>query len=114
MSKKYSYIVFDLDGTLMDTYPGVAVSFTKAEQELGLRHLSDKELRTVIGPALEDSFYRLYGLEGEEQLDKRSDLVIAMKEWVDSQYEDGRQTAMTDRELEEKIDELAPGQYHRI
>ena len=55
-----------------------------------------------------------YGLEGEEQLDKRSDLVIAMKEWVDSQYEDGRQTAMTDRELEEKIDELAPGQYHRI
>ena len=66
MSKKYSYIVFDLDGTLMDTYPGVAVSFTKAEQELGLRHLSDKELRTVIGPALEDSFYRLYGLEGED------------------------------------------------
>ena len=55
-----------------------------------------------------------YGLEGEKQLDKRSDLVIAMKEWVDSQYEDGRQTAMTDHELEEKINELAPGRYHRI
>ena len=66
MSKRYSYFVFDLDGTLMDTYPGVVVSFTKAEQELGLRHLSDQELRTVIGPALEDSFYRLYGLEGED------------------------------------------------
>ena len=45
---------------------------------------------------------------------KRDDLVIAMKEWVDLQYEEGRQTAMTDRELEEKIEELAPGKYHRI
>ena len=33
--------------------------------------------------------------------------------WVDSQYEDGRQTVMTDRELEEKIAELAPGLYRR-
>lgn len=66
MSRRYSYVVFDLDGTLMDTYPGVVVSFTKTEQELGLRHLSDNELRSVIGPALEDSFYRLYGLEGED------------------------------------------------
>jgi len=36
-----------------------------------------------------------------------------MKEWVDAQYEDGRQTAMTDKELEEKIEELAPGKYSR-
>ena len=49
-----------------------------------------------------------YNLEGEEKLDKRSPLVIAMKEWVDAQYEDGRQTVLTDNELEEKIEELAP------
>ena len=54
-----------------------------------------------------------YGLEGEDLLDKKSPLVIAMKEWVDSQYEDGRQTAMTDRELADKIEELAPGCYRR-
>ena len=54
-----------------------------------------------------------YGLEGEAQLDKRSDLVVAMKNWVDLQYEEGRQTCMTDHELEEKIEELAPGRYHR-
>ncbi len=66
MSGGYSCVVFDLDGTLMDTYPGVVVSFTKTEQELGLRHLSQQELCTVIGPALEDSFFRLYGLEGED------------------------------------------------
>ena len=36
-----------------------------------------------------------------------------MKGWIDSLYEDGRQTAMTDKELEEKIEELAPGRYTR-
>ena len=46
-------------------------------------------------------------------LDKRSALVVAMKEWVDAQYEEGRQTCMTDHELEEKIEELAPGRYPR-
>ena len=55
-----------------------------------------------------------YRLEGEEKLDKRSDLVVTMKDWVDRQYEEGRQTAMTDRELEEKIEELAPGRYTRV
>ena len=54
-----------------------------------------------------------YGLEGEDMLDKRSELVVAMKDWVDLQYEEGRQTCMTDHELEEKIEELAPGRYHR-
>ena len=55
-----------------------------------------------------------YRLEGEEKLDKRSELVLTMKDWVDRQYEEGRQTAMTDRELEEKINELAPGRYTRL
>ena len=37
-----------------------------------------------------------------------------MKEWVDAQYEDGRQTVMTDHELIEKIAELAPGLNGRV
>ena len=49
-----------------------------------------------------------YCLEDGEKLDKKSPLVIAMKEWVDRQYEDGRQTVMTERELKEKIRQLAP------
>ena len=54
-----------------------------------------------------------YRLEEENKLDKKSPLVLAVKEWVDSEYEDGRQTVMTDRELEEKIAELAPWLYRR-
>ena len=55
-----------------------------------------------------------YQLENDEKLDKRSELVLAIKDWVDQLYEDGRQTAMTDRELEDKINELAPGRYVRV
>ena len=44
---------------------------------------------------------------------KRDDLVIEMKARVDAAYEDGRQTVMTDHELDEMIQELAPGRYHK-
>lgn len=54
-----------------------------------------------------------YGLSGEEQLGKQDDLIIALKRWVDAQYEDGRQTAITDHELEQKVEELAPGKFTR-
>lgn len=54
-----------------------------------------------------------YRLEGDDKLDKKSDIVVAMKEWVDTQYEDGRQTVMTDHELEEKLEQLAPGRFRR-
>ena len=52
-----------------------------------------------------------YRLEGDAALDKRDPLVLAMKGWIDSLYEEGRQTAMTDKELEQKIEELAPGRF---
>jgi isopropylmalate/homocitrate/citramalate synthase len=52
-----------------------------------------------------------FNLPEEEKLDKRDPLVVALKEWVDLQYENERQTAMTDKEMEEKIQELAPGRF---
>jgi len=55
-----------------------------------------------------------YGLEGEDTLDKRSELVVAMKARIDEEYEEGRQTVMTDHELDEMIQELAPGRYHQV
>ena len=52
-----------------------------------------------------------YGLKGEQELKKNDPLVIAIKEWTDRLYEDGRQTVMSHGELEEKIAELAPGRF---
>ena len=55
-----------------------------------------------------------YGLEGDEMLSKRDELVVQMKARIDAEYEDGRQTVMTDRELDEMIQALAPGRYHHV
>ena len=55
-----------------------------------------------------------YRLTGDEALDKRDSLVIALKEWVDKEYEDGRQTALSNGELEKKIEELSGGKYKML
>ena len=52
-----------------------------------------------------------FGLTGEKAVDKRDPLVVSLKQWVDSQYESGRQTAISSAEMAELIDELAPGRF---
>ena len=37
--------------------------------------------------------------------------MVALKEWIDKEYEDGRQTVLSNKELETKIAELAPGRF---
>ena len=56
--------------------------------------------------------YRLVGTPNE--LQKHDPLIAQMKEWIDLQYEDGRQTVMSHGELEEKIEELAPGRFQKV
>ena len=46
-----------------------------------------------------------YHLTGDRQVDKNSELVKCLKEWVDSMYEDGRVTVLTDQELIVRITE---------
>ncbi|MBO4979539.1 MAG: 2-isopropylmalate synthase [Clostridia bacterium] len=48
-----------------------------------------------------------YGLSGDKMIDKRDPLALALKSWIDEEYENGRQTALSDSELEEKIAELS-------
>ena len=47
-----------------------------------------------------------YKLPAEHALDKRSALVVRLKDWIDKQYADGRQTALAIHELESAIDSL--------
>lgn len=46
-----------------------------------------------------------FRLKGDAQVDKNSELVVMVKNWVDNQYEDGRVTVLTDEELLAVIDE---------
>ncbi|MBE6662496.1 MAG: 2-isopropylmalate synthase [Ruminococcaceae bacterium] len=48
-----------------------------------------------------------YGLSDDKLIDKRDPLVLALKSWIDEEYENGRQTALSDSELEEKIASLS-------
>ena len=54
-----------------------------------------------------------YELTGENELDKKAPLVIALKDWIDAEYANGRQTALSTNELETKITELSHGQLKR-
>ena len=52
-----------------------------------------------------------YRLKDGEKLAKNDPLVLALKAWVDDLYEAGRQTMVSHKELDEKIEELAPGRF---
>lgn len=47
-----------------------------------------------------------YGLTGSDMVDKDSEIVVKLKEWVDEMYSGGRTTCLSNRELEDKIKEL--------
>lgn len=55
-----------------------------------------------------------YRLPESDRLDKRDPLVIALKAWIDKEYEDGRQTVLSNKELESKIAELAPDRFEGV
>ncbi len=55
-----------------------------------------------------------YQLADSEKLDKKDPLVVALKEWVDVMYEDGRVAALSNAEIEEKIEELSAGRFKKL
>ena len=48
-----------------------------------------------------------YHLSGDKTVNKKSDLVVKLKAWIDKEYEDGRQTALSRSEIENKIKEIS-------
>lgn len=50
-----------------------------------------------------------YRLAGADALTKSSEVVLALKSWIDKEYEGGRQTSLSTSELEEKILALTGG-----
>ena len=55
-----------------------------------------------------------YRLSASEAIDKRDELVIKLKEWIDEEYEGGRQTSLSTHEIEEKIEQLSNGKFRRL
>ena len=55
-----------------------------------------------------------YRLAATEAIDKRDPIVVALKDWIDKEYEGGRQTSLSTHEIEEKIEQLSNGRFSRL
>lgn len=66
IAMKYDYVIFDVDGTLLNTTEGVVASVRHTIEATGLPKLSEEKLLTFIGPPIQDSFHNHYGIEGEK------------------------------------------------
>ena len=62
--KQYKLVIFDVDGTLLDTTEGIAASVRYTVDRFGFAPLSEEQLRSFIGPPIQNSFARTYGLSG--------------------------------------------------
>lgn len=63
---KYSYVLFDLDGTLTDSGPGIMNASRRALAHFGIDETDEKKLRLFVGPPLDKSFIERYGFSEKE------------------------------------------------
>ncbi len=64
--EKFENLLFDFDGTIMDTSEGIFHSFDYVEQKLGLTDKGKDFYPKLVGPPLAESFSRFFGLAEDE------------------------------------------------
>jgi len=62
-------VLFDLDGTLIDSSEGITKSVQHALKEYGIEENNIEELKKFIGPPLWGSFVNYYGFSKEQSLE---------------------------------------------
>lgn len=66
--KHYELVLFDLDGTLLDTSRGIFNSVRYAESQMGLPPIPDERLKEFVGPPPKSMYSRIYGLDEDQAL----------------------------------------------
>ncbi len=66
MGCKYTHILFDLDGTMTESGPGILNSVQYALRHYGIEETDMDKLRLFVGPPLVDSFMNLYGFSSQK------------------------------------------------
>ena len=66
MKPEFSSILFDLDGTIVDSAPGITATLAYTFERLGLPIPSPAELVAYVGPPILDSFRDLAGFTPEQ------------------------------------------------
>ncbi len=62
----YSKILFDLDGTLTESGPGITHAVQYALQQMGIEEPDREKLECFVGPPLNVTFRQRYGMNEEE------------------------------------------------
>ncbi len=62
----YSRILFDLDGTLTESGPGITHAVQYALQQVGIEEPDREKLECFVGPPLNVMFRQRYGMDEEE------------------------------------------------
>jgi phosphoglycolate phosphatase len=63
-----SSVLLDLDGTLIDSYPGIQASCLAALRALGHEPVESLDIRNVIGPPIEDIMHVLLQPYGDDRI----------------------------------------------
>jgi len=66
---KYEAIIFDLDGTLLNTSLGIFNSVRYAEMKMGFAPILEEQLHLFVGPPPAEMYQKLYGVSQSEAMD---------------------------------------------
>ncbi len=71
--KHYNFVVFDLDGTLLDTREGVIAATIQTMQDYNREIPDRKVLEGLIGPPIQVSFQKFYNLTDSDAMQMAND-----------------------------------------
>ena len=75
---RYRSVLFDLDGTLVDSYAALAEAVNFARKEHGLDALSTTRIRDLVGDGLEKLLQRAFGIH---------DVPVSVRDAFESRYD---------------------------
>lgn len=83
--RKYDYVIFDFDGTVVDTGEGILKSLQYSFEQMGHEVPELSDLKKFIGPPIYYSYTHYYGISEEEV----GDYIKKYREryWVEGIYE---------------------------
>lgn len=79
---EFDYLLWDLDGTLTASAPGIINCVKYALASFGMDETDEKKLNLFIGPPLTESFMKIYGFSKEKSL-------IALKKYQERYTDKG-------------------------